>query len=605
MWGRIWPSPQDRARRELRKQLHREADYFAAVIQARLTQLGIAYRYAKSEKDFVQSNVQQVDFLKAVGTPEGIYLMVDSRRLPRGVRIADLDDDAVLDDLSVACRRPVRFRYSVRSGAWFIVERASGAWGVPRKLVFKEVLAEWPHSSRKKLLVPMGVGENRKLTYRSLANFPHALIGGATGAGKTTMLHGWICSLLMKNPPADLRVGLVDLKGGVEFTRYRALGHVLGNQEGDDVDGFAKLADGVVPLLEWLRQEMDGRLERFERAGGIQNVDIWNYRRRSDHLPRIVLFVDELASLMLDRSIKKEAEALLADLTARGRGPGIHVVLSTQRPERGVISGLIKGNVDVRCAFRVPDNASSMVILDTTEAARFDDSTPLGRYIYRRGNEKEELQAPWITPGQLDEIVRSIDEGHDGAEAAQIAPEDVFRLAVTQLEGNFSRRVLYDALGGRVSQRYLERLGREHEGEVVEVDGELYEMQPSTGNIPRTLAPIGVDCGENDVPHPTPQNAKRKTQGAEAAQIAPEDVFRLAVTQLEGNFSLRTLYDALGGQVTQQYLIDLGAEYEGQVVEVDGADYVLEPAAGPNPRRLVPVGGTVEDVEGELIESPF
>jgi len=487
----LWPSPEVRARRELRKQLRNEAEYFSAVIRSRLTQLGVCYRYKKKESDFVQSNVQEVSFLKSVGTPEGIYLMVDSRRLPRGVRVSDLNDDELLADLAVACRRPVRFRYDIRCGAWFIVERASGAWGVPRQLDFKDVLAEWPETSRKKLLVPLGIGENRKLVYRSLANFPHALIGGATGAGKTTMLHVWICSLIMHNPPSDLRLALIDLKGGVEFTRYSELEHALGAREDDEIDGFVKRSDDVVPVLEWMRKEMDDRFRRFERAGGIQNLNIWNWRRRSEHLPRLVLVVDELASLMLDRGLKRAVEPILADLTARGRAPGVHVVLSTQRPERLVVSGLIKGNVDVRCAFRVPDNASSMVILDTTEAARFDDSTPLGRFIYRRGIEKEELQAPLVTPGQITEIIRSVISGrHDGAEAVQIAPEDVFRLSVEQLEGNFSLRTLYDALGGRASKRFLERLGREYESEIIEIDGELYELQPGAGVNPRMLVPI-------------------------------------------------------------------------------------------------------------------
>jgi len=531
-----------------------------------------------------------------VGTPDGIYLMVDTRRLPRGIRVVDLSDEDTLDDLSVACRRPVRFRYDVRCGAWYIIERESGAWGIPRQLEFKVVLAEWPHSSRKRLLIPMGIGENRRLEYRSLAEFPHALVGGATGAGKSTMLHGWICSLIMHNTAADLRLALVDLKGGVEFTRYRRLNHILGNLDGDEVDGFVKMPDGVVPLLSWVREEMDSRLVHFERAGGIQNINIWNWRRQSEHLPRIVVFVDELASLMLDSSIKKEAEALLADLTARGRGPGIHVVLSTQRPERAVISGLIKGNVDVRCAFRVPDNASSMVILDTTEAARFDDQTPLGRYIYRRGNEKEELQAAWITPGQITEIVRAVIEGSDSTEAAQIAPEDVFKLSVTQLGGVFSRRALYDAFGGRVSKRFLERLGREHEGEIVEVDGELYELKPGEGSIPRMLVPLddAEGGGDDEKPRPQagPQGTGHTTDGADLPSMAPEDVFRCAIDQLGGNFSLRAIYDTLEGRVSRAYLEELGREYEGKVIDLgDGMLYELRPSAGNKPRHLVLVTG--------------
>lgn len=513
--ARLFPDAETKARRELEKRLRKEAEYFAHVIRARLTQLEICYRYPKSKKDFMASAVQEVVFMRSVGTPEAIYLMLDTRRLPRGVKVADLSNDAILEDLSVACRRPVRLRYSTESGAWFIVERSGGAWGVPKLLEFGDVLENWPRNSRKKLLVPMGIGENRRLVYRSLAEFPHALVGGATGAGKTTLLHTWACSLVIQNDSDDLRLGFIDLKGGVEFVRYKDLPHLIGPDlvDGDDrfdddtppddgdVAGFVKRPGDVVPLLRFLRREMDRRLYRFERAGGIQSIDIWNYRHLGNKLPRLVLFIDELASLMLDTSIKKDAEPLLADLAARGRAPGVHIVLATQRPEVKVVSGLIKGNIDVRCAFRMTDNPSSMVILDTTEAARFDDRTPLGRFIYRRGIEKEEIQAPFITAGQMTDIVRGAIEGRDDdTEAARIAPEDVFQLSVRQLEGNFGRHILYDALGGRASMEYLKRLGQEYEGQVVEIDGELYELQSPAGQIPRRFVLVGDTAGENCQP---------------------------------------------------------------------------------------------------------
>lgn len=511
---RLFPDPETRARRELEKRLRKESEYFAYVIRAKLSQLGIAYRYSDGKKE----RIQEIQYVRSVGTPEAVYLMVNSRRLPRGKYLSDLAREDVLQDLAVACERPVRFRQSVKGGAWFVIERSSGAWGVPRLLKWADVLENWPKSSRKKLLVPMGIGENRKLTYRSLANFPHALIGGATGAGKTTLMHTWASALVMHNRPEEMRIGFIDLKGGVEFVRYKDLPHVVGpdllrNSDGEGgLNGFVKRAEGVVGLLEWMRDEMDYRLFRFEKAGGIQNINIWNYRRRKEKLPRLVLFVDELASLMLDKSLKKHVEPLLADLTARGRAPGVHVVVATQRPEVRVVSGLIKGNIEVRCAFRVTDNASSMVILDTTEAARFDDSTPLGRFIYRRGVEKDELQAAFITPGQMTQIVRGVREGRATDDiVSKVAPEDILRMSVQQLEGNFSRRVLYDALGGRVSQEYLKQLGQGYEDEIVEIDGDLYEMQPAAGSRPRQLVLASVEGGGGSTKEqPTTHNPQKE-----------------------------------------------------------------------------------------------
>jgi DNA segregation ATPase FtsK/SpoIIIE-like protein len=485
---------EEKARRALSKKLSGEADYFASVIRERLTRLNICYRYPKSKDDFLQSKVQQVGFVKAVGTPEAIYLMVDTRKLPRGVKVADLSDDDVLDDLSVACRRPVRFRWRTECGAWYIIERESGAWGVPRKVDFKDVMEYWPEDSRKPILVPMGSGENRKMIYRSLAEFPHALIGGATGAGKTTFQHAWICALIKENAPDRLKLALVDLKGGVEFTRYKELPHLL-NVEG--VSPLVKTADGVLDLLAYIRDEMDERLVKFEEAGGIQNIRIWNYRHRKNRMARIVLFVDEMAVIMLDRKLRSKAETLLADITARGRAPGIHVVLATQRPEVKVVSGLIKGNMDARIAFRVTDNSSSVIILDDTSAAKMDETTPPGRFIYKRGLERIEIQGPMITDGQIRQIVDDVVSGRAESESVAVPPEDIFRASVQQLEGSFSRRMLYEIFRGEVSQAYLERLGQEYEGSLIEIDGETYEMLPSSGPKPRRLKLAGGDVSEN------------------------------------------------------------------------------------------------------------
>jgi hypothetical protein len=499
----IAPDEETRQRRALEKKLRSEAEWYADKIRKRLTRLGICYRYPKSRKDIWDQAVQKIKFTQAVGTPEAIYLMIDTLRLPRKVSIADIDDDEVLDDLSLVCRRPVRFRYKTRCGAWFIIERESGVWGIPRKLKFQDVLENWPDSSRKKLLVPLGVGENRRLIYRSLARLPHALVGGSTGSGKTTFLHAWICALILKNSPEDLQLGLVDLKGGVEFTRYKGLEHVMSAEMIGDEDlpqgGFIKRPEDVEPLLRYMRNEMDRRLHRFEHAGGIQNLRIWNYRRRAHKLPRLVLFVDEIATLMLDRKHKNDVEPLLSDIAARGRAPGVHIVIATQRPTSKVLTGLIKGNIDARFAFRVPDNPSSMIILDTTEAAKFGDDTPQGRYIYRRGLDKVEVQAPLITHGQIKQVVSDVAAGRGEEEATgRMPPEDIFRFAIEQMGGDFSVRGLYDALGGRAAHNYIARLGKEYEGEVIEIDDSLYELKPAAGPKPRHLEPVGMDGQEDD-----------------------------------------------------------------------------------------------------------
>lgn len=455
--------------------LEKEARYYAGVIVRKLNRLGICYRFKDRDKG---KGIQSLEFTKAVTTPEAIYLEIDTLRLPRRVSLSDINDDTVLNDLSVSCRRPVKFRMGTDSGAWLIVEREIGFAGIKKTLPFRDVMKQWPEHTSKPLLIPMGIGENRKLYYRSLANMPHALVGGATGAGKTTLLHVWTCSLLMHNKPSQMKMAFIDLKGGAEAQFYAGVPHLLDG-------GIIYERNEVIDMLEYLYNVVETRLAQF-RKGSVQNIAAWNYRNRSDPLSRIVLIVDELANIMLDKSLKSKAEELLADIAARGRAPGVHIVLATQRPEVKVVTGLIKANMDARFAFRMTDHASSRTILDTTEAARFDDTTPVGRYIFKRGLDRYEIQAPLITPGQIKSVVRKVKAGETQSEPERMTPEEVFRFAIENMDGSLARRPLYEALGGKVSHDYIRDLAA-YDDEIIELDGQSYIVKPPAGRNPRRI----------------------------------------------------------------------------------------------------------------------
>ncbi len=453
---------------KIKAQLAKEARGYAGLIIRKLDRLGVCYRYKTSEK---KHGLQSVKFNRAVTTPEAIYLEIDTLRLPRGISLSDLCKDEILDDLTVTCRRPIRFRKGTDSGAWLIVEREVGAWGIPRKLTWSDVINHWPEHTSKPLLVPMGVGENRKLVYRSLANMPHALVGGATGAGKTTLLHVWTCSLLMHNSPDQLHLIFIDLKGGAEAQFYEGVPHLV-------EDGIIYEKEKVIPALELLYETVEKRLEKFRR-GKVQNIAAWNYTHRQK-LPRMLLIIDELANVMLDKSLKGDAEPLLADLSARGRAPGVHIVLATQRPEVAVVTGLIKANMDGRLAFRMTDQASSRTILDTTEAARFDDTTPLGRFIYKRGLDRYEIQAPLITPGQIKSVIARVKAGEVDTKEQAMTPEEIFKFALENMGGSLARQPLYQALGGKVTHHYLKSLSA-YDGELIELEGQTYIINPPDG----------------------------------------------------------------------------------------------------------------------------
>lgn len=608
--------------------LAREAKFYANLLSNKLEQLNICYRYRKSEKDLIERGVQKVKFNLAVTQEEALWLRIDTspRRFPRGVSLAHIDAETVLSDLSVSAGRPVHFRKS-DNGAWLMIERESGVFGIRAHIDIADMVKAWPDNNAI-LQVPLGLAANRKLIFRSIDEFPHALIGGATKSGKTTLLHAWICALLLRHKPSELQIVMIDLKGGVEFTRYKELPHVW-TYEGKDettLHGFVKDREKVIPVLEVLRWEMDRRLALYEQAGGVQHIAMWNYRHRRNPMPHIVIFIDELASLMLEPDLKKDAERLLSDIGARGRAPGLHLVIATQRPEVSVVSGRIKGNLDARFGFRVPDNASSMVVMDDTSAAQFPDGTPRGRFIFKFGNDRREVQAPWIGPNKIRSIVNAIldGDGETQLEAARWDPEDIFRVALQEFGGAFSIQKMFDRLKGKgVSNKYLRQLGMDYIGQLIEIDGVTYELRDSDAVFePRRLVEVsgqpmadseGHDHGDMEgvvspatqtaivlasESRPATQTESPATQ-TRAPETAPatqeprdfttiEGVLAFAVEHLGGNLQNRELHRLFLG-ISSRELSSLLSEYDNTTVDVNGELYFCEPSAGRVPRRLVKI----------------
>ena len=617
-WKAEWAAARETARaaalakkqaaREQRIQA-REARHYAKTLARKLERLDICYRYPRSQKDFMASGVERVRFERAVTTDESIWLKINSGDLPRGVNLAMINRDEILHDLSDVLARPVRFESQGGYGSWLVVERDAAYAGIKARLDYTEIMAQYPARSRRPLVVPLGVGRNRTLYFESIDEFQHALIGGATKAGKTTFMHGWICALLAHNKPTALKLVLIDLKGGVEFTRYQGVPHLLNG-------GFVKTPEAVGPVLRHLKSLIDTRLAQFEEEGGIQNLAEWN-NTGHPYLYRVVLFIDELAAIMMEPKLKKECEPLLADICNRGRAPGIHMVVCTQRPDGSVISGRIKVNMDGRFGFRVADGNGSMAIMDDWSASQMPGDTPRGRYIFKWGNTRREIQAALITAAQISDILTELQNPQGLHSALTQSPDELFRFAARA--GEFNINKLYQVFRERYGENYIMRIAKNYEGKVIDVDGQLYKMGRLNAklNRPRSfillpeaqpqactalahcLPPLpweqhvfypGVGRAEQCAVRSALDGALDGAVDSELAQL----VMRRVLHELNGDYSWRGVYALFAGAYPRRTLEEIGRAYEGQAVTLDGEQYTLQPARGTRPRRLVKLNSQEE-----------
>lgn len=246
--------------------------------------------------------------------------------------------------------------------------------------------------------IPIGMNVYGEIIYKDLADMPHLLIAGATGAGKSVMLNVLITALTKQLGADKLKLVLIDPKQ-VELAAFEKLPHLLMPVVQDN--------HGAVKALDEMVIEMERRYSQLKSAG-VRTID--EYKGK---MPKIVIVVDEFADLMMtaekggtdgidlkrftammnqtaafkllagkkmtQKDVKEAideandknqatAETSIIRIAQKARAVGIHLVLATQRPSADVVTGLIKANVPTKICFMTSNRVNSQIILDANGA---------------------------------------------------------------------------------------------------------------------------------------------------------------------------------------------------------------------------------------------
>ena len=218
---------------------------------------------------------------------------------------------------------------------------------------FKDVYEALPDVKKHPLAVAFGKNIEGEVIYADFDEFPHALVSGTTGSGKSIFVNSVIVSLIMRNSPDDLKLVLVDPKK-VEMSRYKDMPHLL--------CPIITEAQEAKLLMDKLCKEMEERYALFAN-NGCSNIKEFNEDAPGlglDKLPYIVIFFDEYAD-MVDQC--KEISMPVVSIAQKARACGIHLCIATQRPSTNVVTGVIKANLPTHVALMMASYTDSMTII--------------------------------------------------------------------------------------------------------------------------------------------------------------------------------------------------------------------------------------------------
>jgi S-DNA-T family DNA segregation ATPase FtsK/SpoIIIE len=277
--------------------------------------------------------------------------------------------------------------------------------------------------SKAKLALALGKTINGEAVIADIAKFPHLLVAGTTGSGKSVAINTMILSILYRMTPADCRLIMIDPKM-LELSIYDGIPHLLTPVVTDPKK--------AVVALKWTVREMEDRYRKMSKVG-VRNIEGFNQRVAAaekkgenivrtvqtgfdrqtgeaiyeteeldlEPMPFIVVIIDEMADLMMVAG--KDIEGAVQRLAQMARAAGIHVIMATQRPSVDVITGTIKANFPTRISFQVTSKIDSRTILGEQGAEQL---LGMGDMLYMAGGGRiQRVHGPFVSDDEVEKVV--------------------------------------------------------------------------------------------------------------------------------------------------------------------------------------------------------
>ncbi len=273
----------------------------------------------------------------------------------------------------------------------------------PKCVRLRELIeSEEFRNSKSNTFVAIGKDVEGSPVFADVEKFPHALIAGATGMGKSVCINSILLSILYKSTPDDVKFILIDPKK-VEFTTFASMPHLL-----VPIITDAKEAAGA---LMWAVNEMERRYALMENAR-VRNIAAYNEAVVNgsvigERLPKAIIIIDELNDLMMQ--VKDPIESLIMRLAQKSRAAGIYLIIGTQRPDAEVVTGTIRANIPTRICCKVSTVFDSRTVLEMSGAERLLHN---GDMLFKPVDKTRPIrvQGAFVSDEEIESVMRFLKE---------------------------------------------------------------------------------------------------------------------------------------------------------------------------------------------------
>ncbi|MEC5307286.1 FtsK/SpoIIIE domain-containing protein [Bacillus thuringiensis] len=232
-----------------------------------------------------------------------------------------------------------------------------------------------------------------RMMYHDFEKTPHMCVSGMTRFGKTVFLKNIMTSLILQQPDY-VKLHVIDLKEGLEFSPYRDLLQV------------EEVAENPMQAFDMLNRIREKMVEQVVRMKDSYFTNIVDTPIKERHF----IIVDESANLCPTQGLPKPkrdmlymCQEMLSEIARIGGALGFRLIFCTQYPTSDTLPRQIKQNSDAKIGFRLPTVVASQVAID--EGGLETLPSIAGRALFKT-DRVEEIQVPYLSNKKMWNVLK-------------------------------------------------------------------------------------------------------------------------------------------------------------------------------------------------------